>query len=320
MAKHTHLTQDQRYQIQAWSKAGWYQTQMAEQLGCSQSTISRELKRNGCKQGYSAGKAEQTCRQRHKNKPKQRKHWEVLDVWIGTYLEQGWTPERIAVESRQAKPHGMSVSHEWIYLRLRDDAKRGGNLWRYLPRARKKRKPRLPKADRRGGIRNRVSISERPKEVEDRSTLGNWEIDTVVSAGKQSAVVTALERKSRLYLAMFVESRDAKSVGDALVTMLQPYALQGKVITITADNGREFAGHEQIAAQLKCSVYFADPYSSYQRGGNEHHNGLLRRFYPKGTDFATVSESQLRDAVTKINLWPRKCLGWRRPIDMINEA
>ncbi|GHT91441.1 hypothetical protein AGMMS49545_07400 [Betaproteobacteria bacterium] len=141
-----------------------------------------------------------------------------------------------------------------------------------------------------------------------------------VNAGKQTAVVTALERKSRLYLTAFVPDRRARMVSDTLITLLAPYQQQQMVKTITADNGREFSEHIRIAQHLDCAFYFADPYASWQRGSNEHHNGLLRRFFPKGTDFACVPETALQTATPLINLWPRKNLNGLCPLDMISAS
>ena len=311
------LTQEERYQIQALLHAGLSQNAIAKQLCRSQSSISREVARNKAGVSYTAPLAERHCRRRHASKPKRRKHWAKFDTWVHTLLQLGFTPERIAAESRQRKPFGETISHEWIYLRLREDARAGGQWWRYLPRARKKRTPRRAKAGQCGGIRNRVSIAERPDVVATRCRLGDWEVDTVVSAGKKTAVLTAVERKSRLYLVRHVSSRGADAVSKALIQLLKPYAAQGQVHTITSDNGREFAGHEKIASALRCHFYFADPYSSYQRGSNEHHNGLLRRFFPKGTDFARVSTKKLNAAIAMINIWPRRNLNWLCPMDMI---
>ncbi|MDR1888865.1 MAG: IS30 family transposase, partial [Zoogloeaceae bacterium] len=211
-----------------------------------------------------------------------------------------------------------TVSHEWSYLRLREDARAGGKRWRFLPRGKRRRRHRrLPGENRRGQIIGRVSLHERPPEASNRSRIGDWEVDTVVSRGKQTAVVTALERKSRLYLTRFVPDRRAATVSDALMDLLAPYRKRHPVKTITADNGREFPEHARIAQHLDCAFYFADPYASWQRGANEHHNGLLRRFFPKGTDFARIPETALQTPTTLINLWPRKNLKGLCPLDMI---
>lgn len=319
MRSYRQLTHEQRYQIVALLGTGHTQAQIAMRLGCSQSTISRELSRNTGQSGYQAEQAQRMSRQRHQTKPKHSKDWQALRPWVSDYLRRGFSPERIAACSRQIKPEGGSVSHEWIYLRIRDDARAGGALWRYLARGAKRRRARVPRANSRGGIVGRISISERPAEVAERSQFGHWEVDTVVSAGKHSAVVTAVERKSRLYLTRFVPDRRASTVACALVAMLEPWRNTGKLKTITSDNGKEFAEHRFVADALQASFYFADPYASWQRGANEHHNGLLRRFFPKGTDFACVSAAVLDKATLLINSWPRKNLNWNTPIDMMLE-
>jgi IS30 family transposase len=319
MRSYQQLTQTQRYQIAVLRDAGHTQKRIAEHLKCSQSTISRELRRNGGKQGYIPQQAQQACTRRHRLKPKRRKDWQALRPWVSEHLKRGFSPQRIAACSRTQQPEGEQVSHEWLYLRIRDEAQGGGELWRYLVRGAKRRRARLPRCNARGQIIGRVSIHHRPAEVAGRSQIGHWEIDTVVSAGKQSAVVTALERKSRLYLTRFVPNRRADTVASALVAMLSPWQEASKLKTITADNGKEFAGHALVAGLLHADFYFADPYSSWQRGSNEHHNGLLRRFFPKGTDFAQISRDSLDNATMLINLWPRKNLNWRTPVDMIIE-
>ncbi|GHT94793.1 IS30 family transposase [Betaproteobacteria bacterium] len=316
MTSYTQLTQAERYQIEALHEAGRTENEIATQLKRSQSTINRELRRNGQKQRYDAVVAQQRCSRRHKTKPKRCKSWVEHAPRIVPLLEHKFSPERIAAHFK--KMGAETVSHEWIYLHLREDARKGGMLWRYLPRGRRRRTPRrIPGENKRGQIVGRVSIDKRPPEASNKSRMGDWEIDTVVSAGKQTAVVTALERKSRLYLTAFVPDRRARTVSDALITLLAPYQQQQMVKTITADNGREFSEHIRIAQHLDCAFYFADPYASWQRGSNEHHNGLLRRFFPKGTDFACVPETALQTATTLINLWPRKNLNGLCPLDMI---
>jgi IS30 family transposase len=319
MRHYRQLTPERRYQIESLLGAGLTQSAIAAQLNCSQSTISRELSRNKGKHGYAALRAQQRCQERHRSKPKRKKDWEALRPWVSELLERGLTPERIAACSRKCCQDDQRVSHEWLYLRLRDDARAGGDLWRLLVRGKKRRRPRLPRQNARGQITGRVSITERPAEVAERSQMGHWEVDTVVSAGKKTAVVTAVERKSRLYVTRFVPDRCARTVCRALVAMLEPWQEAGKVKTLTADNGKEFAEHAFVADALQAAFYFADPYASWQRGSNEHHNGLLRRFFPKGTDFALVSAETLDYATLTINSWPRKNLKWETPLDMMLE-
>lgn len=163
----------------------------------------------------------------------------------------------------------------------------------------------------RGRILGRRSIHVRPAIIDDRERYGDWEIDTVIGKRGSGAIVTLLERKSRFYLVKKVTSKHADAVADATIAMLQPFKVL--VHSITADNGLEFADHERIVEELDTDVYFADPYASYQRGANENANGLLRQYVPKGTDLRNVTNELMAKYQQRLNLWPRKTLGFIQP-------
>ena len=165
--------------------------------------------------------------------------------------------------------------------------------------------------DRRGQLANRRCISERPAVVDSRSRLGDWEADTIVGKGRQQALVSLTERKSKLTLLAKVEPATAEAVETAIARLLGPLAQH--VQTITSDNGREFARHEQIAAKLQADFYFAHPYASWERGLNENTNGLVRQYFPKGSDFTSITEESLEQVMQRLNHRPRKTLGFTTP-------
>ena len=162
-----------------------------------------------------------------------------------------------------------------------------------------------------------MSIDDRPQVVDDKSRIGDWEIDLVIGKGHSGALVTIVERKTSFTVSMRVDDKSARSVTAATIALLQPF--EGAVFTITADNGKEFAYHEVMTEYLKCGVYFADPYCSWQRGLNENTNGLLRQYWPKSTDFKKVSQSEVEDVIVKLNDRPRKKLNYKTPAKLMAE-
>ena len=191
------------------------------------------------------------------------------------------------------------------------EAKRaGGDLHEHL-RCQKKYRKRYGSKDRRGKIRNRVSTEERPEIVEQRKRLGDWEADTIIGKGGRGAIVPLVERKSRLTLLEKIKRRTAEATEKAIVSLLQPYHLQ--TLTITFDNGKEFANHQEIAKQLQTDTYFAHPYASWERGTNENTNGLIRQYLPKDSSFSSVTDEQISFIKERLNHRPRKCLDFQTP-------
>ena len=162
-----------------------------------------------------------------------------------------------------------------------------------------------------------MSIDERTLVVEDKSRIGDWEIDLVIGKGHSGALVTIVERKTSFTVSARVDDKSAKTVTAATIALLQPY--KDAVLTITADNGKEFAYHEEVTKNLECGVYFADPYCSWQRGLNENTNGLLRQYWPKLTDFKKVSHSEVESVIVKLNDRPRKKLKYQTPAKLMAE-
>ena len=306
--KHYHqLTRDQRYGIYSLLKTGHNQSEIAEVLGVHKSTISREVKRNRGQRGYRHKQAHAKATNRRQGKVRP-----VIDgstwVFIKSLIEDDWSPEQI---------HGwlqvnmdMTVSHEWIYQYILSDKQAGGSLYRHL-RCKKKRKKRYGSNDRRGNLKNRVSIDQRPDVVEDRSRIGDWEADTVIGKAHKQAIVSLTERKSGLALFYKIEHRTKEITASVITKLLN--SISDRVHTITSDNGKEFAHHEVIAQALNCNFYFAHPYSSWERGTNENTNGLIRQYFPKHRDFRTINDNEIINAMKKLNNRPRKRLGFKTP-------
>lgn len=307
------LTQEQRYQISALLVAGKSQRQIATMLGCHSSTISREIKRNGTSKGYQAEPAQRSSEQRRRQAAKTHKRVSSLIDWVSRLIRKRWSPDQIA--GLMARMGELRVSRQWIYdLILRDRAK-GGKLWTYGRHSRRRRAQRsLAKRAGLGKIPNRTGIEHRPPEVDQRLTVGHWEGDTVLHGHKQSGIVTLVERRSGYLLAGQLGRITAELTTSTIVRLMKP--IRGAVSTLTLDNGSEFADHQRMAAALSMATYFCDPYCSGQRGTNENTNGLLRQYYPKGTDFSKVSQRALNRVVDELNNRPRKRLGYRTPAEV----
>ena len=214
--------------------------------------------------------------------------------------------------------HGPTVSHERIYQYLWQDKAQGGVLYKHLRVAgTKQRRKRRNSRDRRGTIKNRVGIEKRPKIVERKSRIGDWEGDTVVGKNHQGALVTLVDRKSKLTLIGKVDRYTAEAVEQTLVRLME--RLPRQTYTLTVDNGKEFACHETVARALQIQVYFADPYSAWQRGLNENTNGLIRQYVPKGSDVRRLTDRQIDHIMNRWNHRPRKSLGFLTPHEVFYE-
>lgn len=307
MKQYTQLTHIQRYQIYALMKAGLNQTQIARIVGVHKSTISRELSRNRGLRGYRPRQAHQFCEQRRHQKITPRigpATWQLIE----RLLRAQWSPEQISLWLHQEA--SVLVSYEWIYQHVLADKQAGGTLYRHL-RCQKQRKKRYGAYSRRGCIPNAISIEQRPAIVETRRRVGDWELDTVTGKHHRHALVTLVERKTRLTLIAKVARKTAAAVANAIIRLLKP--LSPWVHTLTADNGREFAQHQKIAKALGAKFYFAHPFASWERGLNENTNGLIRQYFPKKHDFTTITQAQIERVMDKLNNRPRKCLGIKTP-------
>jgi IS30 family transposase len=307
MRRYTQLTEHQRYQIYALMKAGHNQSETAAIIGVDKATVSREIRRNRGLRGYRPKQAQRLALARRAASHQPRiptALWRRVESW----LRQEWSPEQISDWLRRRE--GIRLSHEWIYQYVLRDRADGGELYRHL-RCQKQRKKRYGQYQRRGHLVNQVSIEQRPAIVERKSRIGDWEVDTVVGKNQQQALVTLAERKSKYTLIAHIRKRTAAAVTRAMLRLLKP--LRRWVHTVTADNGKEFALHEQIAMALKAGFFFAHPYAAWERGLNENTNGLIRQYFPKGMDFRTITSAQINKVMKRLNNRPRKSLGSRTP-------
>jgi len=301
------LTCQQRYTIYSMKKNNFTQTEIAQVVGVHKSTIGREFKRNNSQRGYRNQYAHHQALHRRKGKASCRilqSEWELVEKLI----KEDWSPEQIS--GRLKHEHEINISHEWIYQYILADKQSGGSLYSHL-RCQKKRKKRYGSKDRRGSIKNRVSIDERPAIVDKRSRIGDWEGDTIIGKNHKQAIVTLAERKSRRVRIQKVDTKRAAEVSLAIKNLLSDH--EKHLLTLTLDNGKEFAYHEELAKHLGADIYFAHPYSSYERGLNENSNGLIRQYFPKGSDFTNITEDQIKMVEDKLNNRPRKCLGFLTP-------
>ncbi|MBN4081991.1 IS30 family transposase [Beggiatoa alba] len=308
MRKHyTHLTQEERYQIYAYKKAGFSNGFIAQELGRHVSTLKREFSRNTGLRGYRPQQAHCLAQNRHKAKPGIIKMTTPMVIRITNDLAQQWSPEQI--QGRLLDDGLEAVCPGTIYHFIRKDKTKGGDLHKNLRH--KKYKQRTGSPDMRGQICNRVSIEERPAIVDQKVRIGDWEADTVIGKGHKGVLVTLSERVSKLNLIARVPSKHAEGVTEAIIAMLKPY--KKELHTITFDNGKEFSYHEKIAEALNVDIYFAHPYRSWERGLNENHNGLIRQYLPKGQPLDKVTKRQVVEIQTRLNQRPRKLLGFKTP-------
>lgn len=304
------LIDSQRYQIEAYRKAKYTITQISKELGVNKSTISRELKRNSKKRVYNASYAGIISKERKKEAYK----YSVFNINMRKYIDtklitSQWSPEQI--KGRCDKDAIAMVSVERIYQYIYQDQSQGGLLYTHLRTSRRWRKKRLNTKHQRGQIPNRVMIDQRPDIVATKERFGDWEVDTIIGKNHKTAILTATERKSQFELMIKTDGTKADSIKKEMINLLAPF--KKLVKTITSDNGKEFAKHQEISKKLATEFYFADPYSPWQRGLNEYNNKLIRQYLPKKTDFNTIDSKTINMIISKLNNRPRKLLGYKTP-------
>jgi IS30 family transposase len=316
------LTLDEREEIRVGLERGDTFTAIAMRIGRVVSTVSREVKANGGRDGYRAHVAHQAAFEQSRRPKTPKLACPRLAGKVAEWLEQWWSPQQIAERLRIEFPDDpmMRVSHETIYLSLFVEGR--GLLRRELSRClrtgRAQRRPRS-RIETRGRIPGMVMITERPPEVEDRAVPGHWEGDLIIGQGQQSAVGTLVERTSRFVLLLHLpDGREATKVNEAMKTAIA--ALPSELLrTITWDQGREMARHLDFTIDTGIQVYFCDPHSPWQRPSNENTNGLLRQYLPKGTDLSQHSADDLADIARSLNDRPRKALGYMKPSEKLTE-
>ena len=306
---YTHLTQEERYQIHSLRRQGISQARIAAELARSSSAISRELKRNSTDTGYKPGQAHALAQLRQGQRRNARQfdcsQWQLVSLYLRLHLSPQQVSDRLALEKR------LSISTETIYQYVYANKAQGGDLGSHLRCQKLHRKRYASGRQRRGTLKNRIGIEQRPAIVDTRTRLGDWEGDTVIGKAHKGALVTLVERKSRYTLARALRSKHSTGVTQAIVDLLRPH--REVCQTLTFDNGKEFAEHAFIGQCLRAQVYFAHPYCSWERGLNENHNGLLRQYFPKRRSLLGVTQSEVDDAVHRLNHRPRRCLGGLTP-------
>lgn len=305
------VTAEERTHICRWRQEGHGVREIARRLVRATSSICREVLRNTGERGYRPRQAQERAQQ-HARRSGPRRFTDSVRIDAETRLKEGWTPDMIG---NRARLEGRAwVCKETIYKHIYADAKAGGSLWKNLPRARRKRRRRCPRQEGRGRgrIPNQRMIDTRPAEVETRKTVGHWEGDLINGASETGNLVTLVERKTRFTLIGRTDSKQAEEVNcvmNDLFGELPPAAR----CSVTFDNGKEFALHEELSLTTGIEVFFAKPYHSWERGTNENTNGLIRRLHPKKSSFSGIGTRELKRIDSFLNDRPRKCLGWRTP-------
>jgi IS30 family transposase len=323
MKQYHHLTQRERYLIEHHLSSGKKQKEIAEILGCSPSTISRELKRNKhisyCgKESYDYLYADYLARMKRDNKPKRTAFTKKVKEYVIKCLKKQHSPEQIS--GRIYQEIGENISIETIYRFVYQDKAAGGNLYINLRWQNRKRKRRLHNRNKQRQYGNipRKSIHDRDNIVESKSRFGDLEIDTIIGKNHKQAILTIVDRKTK-YLWMqkliYKRSENVAKASNKILASIAKY-----IHTITADNGSEFATYEEIEKKLGINFYFCDPYSSWQRGLNEHTNGLIRQYLPKKTDFTKVDYKTIKMIQNRLNNRPRKSLDFKTPKEALLEA
>ncbi|WP_340029850.1 IS30 family transposase [Paenibacillus sp. FSL H7-0940] len=308
-----HLNIIERSKLEILHQQGKSSRAIAKELGRHPSTICRELDRVASSHPYQAEQAQHAYEERRKASVSPGNWSDALAASLEEKLEATWSPEQITERFRTEGRRAVSFKtiYRWIYA---------GRLVQGVLQVLRHKGKRQKPAETRGKFAIGQSISDRPKEVRSRETFGHWELDSVVSGRGKSkgCVATLIERKTRLYTAVLMPDRTALSMEIALGVAISQYPT-GTFLTATADRGKEFACYANLKTTHNLHVYFADPYSSWQRGSNENANGLLREFFPKGTDLAQVEDEDLAHSLDLINNRPRKCLGWRTAHEAFTE-
>ncbi|NRA88241.1 MAG: IS30 family transposase [Rhizobiales bacterium] len=307
----SHLTYEQRYAIETLLSCGKSQKEISELLSVSGSTISRELKRNIDLRNkvYRAKLAQAKYENRLLSKPKYSKFDNELKAVVRALLRIDYSPEQVTGYLK--KKGEITVSHESIYQFIWLDKKNKGDLYTHLRRKGRRYRKRGSSKDSRGCIVGRIGIEKRPQEAMNRTTFGHLEVDTIIGKNHKGAIITLNDLTSGMLWMRKVESRDAELVKTTLSDMLEQ--IKPYIKSITSDNGKEFAKHQDIADQY-CDFFFANPYSPWERGANENLNGLIRQYIPKSSDFSNLSEQLIQEIENRINNRPRKRLGFEKPI------
>ena len=318
MVKREKLTDVERDQIAVFVSRGIGVREIGRALDREHSTISREIKRNRFGQSYVAIHAQHLSEKRKSNAGRRCPLKDTQTyAYILEKLKEGWSPEQIAGRLKFERGERI-ICHETIYQFIYKKTLKEDRLWEYLPRKQKHRRKKYGRKSQRVRIPDRVSIHLRPEEINMRQVVGHWEGDTVEGKGHTDGIHTEVERVSRYFMAKKVKSITSEETITAQKEMFKELPATLRKST-TLDNGRENHMHKQLE-KLGMDTYFADPYSSWQRGTNENTNGLLRRYLPKKTSFENLSPEELNEIVQEINSRPRKVLQYKTPLEILSGA
>jgi len=320
-----HLDSSEREHIFAGLERGESLRSIAVDLRRPPSTISREIRRNSDPKGYGLFIADCSAYARSR-KPRRRRRIDAhpwLWQYIVRHVRKKWSPEQIAASLKETYPHDVEkhISHETIYAALYI-LPRGTLRKELLSCLRQKRRRRHSRSNahaRRGQIPGAIPIQERPKAVEKRGVPGHWEGDLLVGRKHQSAIGTLVERRTRYVILCKLEGLTAENAHRGFTRKLRPVPRALRK-TLTVDRGSEMARHRELARDVQLSVYFCDPRSPWQRGTNENTNGLLRQYFPKGTDLSRTSQRELNRVARELNTRPRKTLHWATPLEAFTSS
>ena len=314
------LQAEEREQISLMLSNNSTMMQIAAALNRSASTIGREVYRNHSPVGYRAVSAHSQAKKRERDshrRPSMILSSEQMQSYIYEKMQLLWSPYQIS--KRMTKDIGLTVSHEtiyqYIYVQTKGELKK--ELTAYLRQRKPRRQSRKLETEKRGTIPDMISISQRPVEVEDRIIPGHWEGDLIVGKDHKSAIGTLVERSTRYCLLIHLEEKDAESVRKAFAKKIKELP-RDLTKTLTYDRGKEMTQHKKFTMATKMQVYFCDPHSPWQRGTNENTNGLVRGFFPKGTDFNLVTKEKLNWVQNALNERPRQTLEFNTPKETFN--
>ena len=305
------ITHQERYTLGLLKRQGLSPSEIARILGRHRSSISREIRRNRSNSDgtYRPQLADWYARSR-RSRSRRNSRFQTGDFrLVERFLRRKWSPEQIS--GRFRKDGILRISHETIYRHTWADKAAGGDLYKHLRCATKKRRKRHNSYDSRGRLAGKRHISERPQWIEKRRSIGHWEVDTVVGAGSKDCVATLVERKTGLTMLGKLPDRSKTSMSRRLRSLIrrEPDCFK----TITADNGTEFHDYEAVEKATLAKFYFATPYHSWERGSNENLNGLLRQYLPKRSNLKGLTQRQCDALAQLLNTRPRKRLGYRTP-------
>lgn len=314
--KYLRLSLQERVVIETLLSEKRSKSYIASKLNRSRSTISREINKWG--ENYDAKLADWCAKDDYLNKRNLDKinTYNKLKIYVYRGLLNAWSPEQISGKIKLDHPRDpiMTISYEAIYTHIytHRQARLNRKLIALLPYQKSQRRRANAKSKRGVKIKDQTSIDDRPEHIEQREEIGHWEGDLVIGAGQKSAIGTLVERKARFTFIVKLDNRKSATVRRGFVKEFRRTDTLFKK-TLTYDNGNEMAQHKRFTEQTQMPVFFAHPYSSWERGTNENTNGLIRRFFPKGTDFNKVSEEELKIVQEKLNNRPRKILGYSTP-------